>query len=103
MAGYWSGGRFVAGTTLRTAGNGGVSALDLEIAAAVARVCEHGGALEELGRLLERYPLLRGEPAEEQEHPLTGLACLYAIEQLNGTGSFCLCPYNYCFDVGTIA
>lgn len=88
MAGYWSGGRFVAGTTLRTAGNGGVTALDLEIAAAVARAREKGEAFRELQRLLERYPLLRREPAEELEHPLTPLVSLYAKEQLGATGSF---------------
>ena len=44
--GYWSEGRFVAGSTLRTAGVGGVSGLELEVAAAVARARENGGALK---------------------------------------------------------
>ena len=90
MAEYWSGGRFVAGTTLRTAGNGGVSALDLEIAAAVARARDDGNALGEMQQLLERYPLLRGEPEEALEHPLTPLVSQYAKQQLGATDNFCL-------------
>ena len=80
--GYWSDGRFVAGSTLRTAGVGGVSGLELEVAAAVARACEKGGALEELRRLLATYPALKRETAEDEEHLLTPLAWLYADEQL---------------------
>ena len=80
--GYWSEGRFVAGSTLRTAGVSGVSGLELEVAAAVARAREKGGALEELRRLLATYPALKREAAEEEEHLLTPLAWLYADEQL---------------------
>jgi len=80
--GYWSDGRFVAGSTLRTAGVGGVSGLELEVAAAVARAREKGGALEELRRLLQTWPALKREAAEEEEHLLTPLAWLYADEQL---------------------
>lgn len=82
MAGYWSEGRFVAGSTVRTAGVGGVSGLELKVAAAVARTRENGGALKELKRLLEEYPALRREAAEEEEHLLAPLAHLYAEEQL---------------------
>ncbi len=84
MAGYWSEGRFVAGTTVRTAGVGGVSALELEVASAVARVREDGGALYELKRLLKEHPALRKEATEEEEHLLTPLAHLYAEERLTG-------------------
>jgi len=80
--GYWSEGRFVAGSTLRTAGVGGVSGLELEVAAAVARAREKGGALEELKRLLETYPALKREAAEGEEHLLSPLARLYAEELL---------------------
>ena len=82
MAGYWSEGRFVAGSTLRTAGVGGVSGLELEVAAAVARVREKGGALGELRRLLETWPALKREAAEEEDHLLKPLMWLYADEQL---------------------
>jgi len=80
--GYWSDGRFVAGSTLRTAGVGGVSGLELEVAAAVARAREKGGALEELRRLLETWLALKREAAEEEDHLLASLAWLYADEQL---------------------
>ena len=80
--GYWSEGRFVAVSTLRTAGVGGVSGLELKVAAAVARAREKGGALEELKRLLQTWPALKREAAEEEEHLLTPLAWLYADEQL---------------------
>ena len=82
MTGYWSEGRFVTGTTLRTAGNGGVSTLDLEIAAAVARARDDGNALGEMRRLLSNHPLLRRESAEHEEHPLALLARLSADQQL---------------------
>ena len=82
MAGYWSEGRFVAGNTVRTAGVGGVSGLELEVAAAVARARENGRALKELKRLLEEYPALKREAPEEEDHLLTPLAHLYAEEQL---------------------
>lgn len=81
MAGYWSEGRFVAGSTVRTAGVGGVSGLELEVAAAVARARESGGALTELKRLLEAHPALKREAAEEEEHLLAPLARLFAVEQ----------------------
>jgi hypothetical protein len=86
MAGYWSEGRFVAGSTLRTAGVGGVSGLELEVAAAVARARKNGGALTELRHLLTTYPVLKREPAEGEEHPLKPLVWLYADEQLIGRG-----------------
>jgi hypothetical protein len=86
MAGYWSEGRFVSGCTLRTAGVGGVSGLELAVAAAAARARENGGALAELKRLLETYPVLKREPAEEEDHLLSPLARLYAEEQLIGSG-----------------
>ena len=82
MSGYWSEGRFVAGTTVKTAGMGGVSGLELEVAAAVARAREKGGALEELRRLLESWPALKREAAEDDEHLLTPIAWAYAEEQL---------------------
>ena len=82
MAGYWSEGRFVAGSTLRTAGVGGVSGLELEVAAAVARAREKGGALEELRRLLATYPVLKREAPEDEDHLLKPLAWLYADELL---------------------
>ena len=82
MAGYWSEGRFVAGSTLRIAGVGGVSGLELEVAAAVARARENGGALAELKRLLETYPALKREAPEVEDHPLKALAWLYADELL---------------------
>ena len=82
MAGYWSEGRFVAGSTLRTAGVGGVSGLELAVAAAVASAREKGGALEELKRLLEAYPALKREATEGDEHLLSPLARLYAEELL---------------------
>ena len=82
MSGYWSDGRFVADTTVKTAGMGGVSGLELEIAAAVARSREKGGALEELRRLLESWPALKREAAEDDEHLLTPIAWAYAEEQL---------------------
>jgi hypothetical protein len=82
MTGYWSDGRFVAGTTVKTAGMGGVSGLELEIAAAVARAREKGGALKELRRLLENWPALKREAAEDDEHLLTPIAWVYAEEQL---------------------
>jgi hypothetical protein len=82
VAGYWSEGRFVAGNTVRTAGVGGVSGLELEVAAAVARARVNGGALTELKRLLEKHPALKREAAEEDEHLLSPLAQLYAAEQL---------------------
>jgi hypothetical protein len=82
VAGYWSEGRFVAGSTVRTAGVGGVSGLELEVAAAVARAREKGGALSELKRLLGEYPALKREAAEEDEHLLSPLVQLYAAEQL---------------------
>jgi hypothetical protein len=82
VAGYWREGRFVAGNTVRTAGVGGVSGLELEVAAAVARARENGGALSELKRLLGEYPSLKREAAEEEEHLLSPLAHLYAEEQL---------------------
>jgi hypothetical protein len=78
MSGYWSEGRFVAGSTLRTAGVGGVSGLELEVAAAVARAREKGGALEELRRLMDEHPALRRDVAEGEEHFLTPLAWLWA-------------------------
>ena len=78
--GYWSEGRFVAGSTLRTAGVGGVSGLELEVAAAVARAREKGGALEELRRLLETYPALKREAERGEKHPLRGLAQLCGQE-----------------------
>jgi hypothetical protein len=78
MSGYWSEGRFVAGSTLRTAGVGGVSGLELEVAAAVARAREKGGALQELRRLLETYPVLRRDSAEDEEHLLKALSWLCA-------------------------
>jgi hypothetical protein len=80
--GYWSEGRFVAGSTLRTAGVCGVSGLELEVAAAVARSREKGGALEELRRLLQTWPALKREATEEEEHLLKPLAWLYADELL---------------------
>jgi hypothetical protein len=86
MGGYWSEGRFVAGSTLRTAGVGGVSGLELAVAAAVARARENGGALRELRRLLATYPALKREPAEGEDHLLSPLARLYADEQLTGRG-----------------
>ncbi len=82
MAGYWSEGRFVAGSTVRTAGVGGVSALELDVAAAVARARENGGALHELKRLLKEHPALKRDAPEEEGHLLTPLAHLYAEEQL---------------------
>jgi hypothetical protein len=85
MAGYWEQGRFVAALTMGTATTGGVSGLDLEIAAAMARAREGGSALTELKRLLQTYPLLKREAAEGQEHPLRSLAALVAEEKL-GTG-----------------
>jgi hypothetical protein len=84
MAGYWSEGRFVAGSTVRTAGVGGVSGLELEVAAAVARARENGGALAEMKRLLESYPALKREAPEGEEHLLSPLARLYADELLTG-------------------
>ncbi len=86
MAGYWSGGLFVAGATLRTAGNGGVSALDLEIAAALARAREDCNALGEMKCLLSHYPQLRRESAEHEAHPLAPLARLSAEQQLGSIG-----------------
>jgi len=82
MNGYWSEGRFVAGSTLKTAGMGGVSGLELEVAAAVARARENSGALEELRWLLLTHSALKREAAEEEEHLLKPLAWLYADEQL---------------------
>ncbi len=82
MAGYWSEGRFVAGSTLRTAGVGGVSGLELEVAAAVARAREKGGARGELRRLMETWPVLKLEAAQDEDHLLKPLAWLYADEQL---------------------
>lgn len=82
MAGYWSDGRFVAGSTLRTAGVGGVGSLELEVAAAVDRARESGGALEELRRLLTTYPALKREAAEDEDHLLKPLMWLYADELL---------------------
>lgn len=78
MNGYWSEGRFVAGTTVKTAGMGGVSGLELEVAAAVARVRENGGALEELRRLMDEHPPLKRDVEEGEEHFLTPLAWLWA-------------------------
>jgi hypothetical protein len=83
VAGYWSEGRFVAGSTVRTAGVGRVSGLELEVAAAVARARENGGALSELKRLLEEHPALKREVAEEEEHLLSPLAQLYAEEKMS--------------------
>ncbi len=82
MAGYWSGGRFVAGSTLRTAGVGGVSGLELEVAAAVARARENGGALNQLKRLLAEHPALKRDVPQEEEHVLAPLAHQYAEEVL---------------------
>lgn len=82
MSGYWSEGRFVAGTTVKTAGMGGVSGLELEVAAAVARARENGGALEELRRLMDEHPPLKRDVEEGEEHCLTPIAWAYAEEQL---------------------
>jgi hypothetical protein len=82
MNGYWCDGRFVAGSTVKTAGVGGVSGLELEVAAAVARVRENGGALNELKRLMETYPALKREAGKEKEHLLKPLAWLFADELL---------------------
>ncbi len=82
MAGYWSGGRFVAGSTLRTAVVGGVSGLELEVAAAVVRARENGGALNQLKRLLAEHPALKRDVSEEEKHLLAPLARLYVEEQL---------------------
>jgi len=82
MNGYWCDGRFIAGSTVRTAGMGGVSGLELEIAAAVARVRENGGALNELRRLMESWPALKRDAADEEGHLLKPMVWLYADEQL---------------------
>lgn len=94
MKGYWSEGRFVAGQTMKTAGTGGVGTLELEVAAAVARAREAGTALQELGELLTRYPVLKNDVPEQtwnpanacwegQSHLLSPLAVLYADQLLN--------------------
>ena len=48
----------------------------------MARARENGGALEELRRLLESWPALKREAAEDDEHLLTPIAWAYAEEQL---------------------
>jgi len=89
VKGYWKDGQFVAGHTVKTAGTAGVGTLALEVAAAVARARETGTALKELGDLLNQYPVLKVDVAEQtwnqqtaswegQPHLLAPLAQLYA-------------------------
>ena len=93
MKGYWKDGRFVLGQTVKTAGTGGVGTLELEVAAAVARARETGKALEELGSLLTKHPVLKVDVQEQTwnqtngcwegtQHLLAPLAALYAEQQL---------------------
>ena len=93
MKGYWKDGRFVLGQTVKTAGTGGVGTLELEVAAAVARARETGKALEELGNLLTKHPVLKVDVQEQTwnqtngcwegtQHLLAPLAALYAERQL---------------------
>lgn len=94
MKGYWEGGRFVIGQTVKTAGSAGVGKLELEVAAAVARGRETGDALKEMRELLHQYPALKNDTPERswnqanacwegQSHLLTPLAELYADQQMN--------------------
>ena len=94
MRGYWKNGVFVAGQTVKTAGTVGVGTLELEVAAAVARARESGTALQEMGELLTRHPVLKVDVQEQtwnpanacwegRSHLLTPLAVLYAEQLFN--------------------
>lgn len=94
MRGYWKDGTFVAGQTVKTAGTVGVGTLELEVAAAVARAREAGTALQEMGELLTRHPVLKIDVQEQtwnpadacwegRSHLLTPLAVLYAEQLFN--------------------
>lgn len=77
--GYWRGGQWVPGTTVRTKGAKGTSGLELEVAAACARC--HEGKSEpdrEMRTLLSRYQVLKLEAREGEVHLLAPLARLYA-------------------------
>ena len=77
--GYWRGGQWVPGATVKTGGAQGTSGLALEVAAACAR-CNEGKSepLTEMKRLLAAYPVLKLEAREPEEHLLAPLARLYA-------------------------
>jgi hypothetical protein len=79
VSGYWQGGKWVPGVTVRTGGTQGTSGLALEVAAACAR-CQEGRSepLVELKGLLAAHPVLRLDTREPAEHPLAPLARLYA-------------------------
>ena len=96
--GFWdSNGRFVQGATVRTAGAWSTSALELEVAAACARVREADSkaALAELKTLLDTHLVLRNDVAERvwneetkawkgEPHLLTPLVELYAEQLFTG-------------------
>jgi len=79
VSGYWKGGQWVPGATVKTGGNQGTSGLTLEVAAACAR-CNEGRSepLTEMKRLLAAYPVLKVDVRGEEEHLLAPLARLYA-------------------------
>jgi len=93
VKGYWQNGTFVRGQTVRTAGTGGVGTLELEVAAACSRARETGKALEELGNLLTKHPVLKVDVQEQTwnqttgcwegtQHVLAPLAVLFAEQNL---------------------
>lgn len=80
--GYWRDGRWHQGLTLKTGGSFSASALDLEVATAVARARETGDALTELKRLLQDRPQLRQETPDDVDHPLNPLVGVFAAQRL---------------------
>ena len=91
MTGYWKDGRFVVGQTVKTAGDDEVGALDLQVAAAVARARETGNPRIEIANLLKDHPILKNDVPEMtwdrnlkqwigHKHPLTEMAILLAQE-----------------------
>ena len=83
-SGYWRDGRWHQGLTLKTGGSFSASALDLEVAAAVARARETGDALTELKRLLQDRPQLRQETPDDVDHPLNPLVAVFVTQRLGG-------------------
>ena len=82
--GFWQGGRFLQGLTVKTGVAFSTTALELEVATACAKARETGDALKELTNLLNKQPALRRDTPTGENHPLNPLVDLFVQQTLSG-------------------
>jgi hypothetical protein len=82
--GFWQGGRFLQGLTVKTGVAFSTTALELEVAKACAKARETGNALSELAALLQQHPALRRDTQNDENHPLNPLVSLFVQQTLSG-------------------